>query len=1241
MRRSHSVSAILAVSLLASDSCVSTAPTQWAAYHDSAYIALCNESLLLDLAIYNPLDDPTSHKTILACSVTKARSDWEGATQAAATTGDFVEISASLELGLWGTATTDVISDTNNLTTTIQKYLRSPGNTARKNIFGQIDHVIIGVHVGSLLENSKAVDAVTNNLAEHINSVDGVFNQTVLQSCGLGGGTTLGISVNTDGDLAAVQKHMRDWSDGKCVGGFDTSEEVAHVSLLAASRLTTPSSPNNSTAAPSHSSLRVRSHQHHVHQHSHPLLHTLHARSTCSYVQVHSGDSCASLVQSCGITAAEFTEYNPASDLCSTLAVGQYVCCSKGDLPDFAPQPYANGTCYAYSVQSGDSCSALASTWTITVDEIDEFNQDTWGWMGCNDLQVGQRICLSEGISPFPAPVANAVCGPQVPGTQEPSGEDNDPGFWIDLNPCPLNACCDIWGQCGITPEYCTVTESPTGAPGTAAAGSNGCMNSCGTTVINDAVAPDEFMAVGYYESAATSRTCLNMPASAIDTTKYTHVHYGFGNITADYAISVTDSDGSFSDFKNLTGVKKIISLGGWDFSTNPATYSIFREGVTASNRDTLANNVVSFVNDNGLDGVDFDWEYPGEPDIEGIPAGNDDDGDNYLEFLTLVRSGLTSDQTVSIAAPASYWYLKAFPISDIANVVDYIIYMTYDLHGQWDYGNAFSQDGCAAGNCLRSHVNLTETMYSLAMITKAGVATNKIVVGVTSYGRSFEMTEAGCTGPMCSYTGPDSGATPGICTDQAGYIANAEINALISDNNSTQVLFDSESDSDIIVYDSVQWVAYMTNATKSTRTTYYQGFNFAGTSEWAIDLQTDVWGSAASTTWQDCNKTYATLDDIAADADNIASYCMATYIVGVQSATLDAALENYTAIINDGYDNKFKVYSDYMAELIPVELDAYMAANASKYFTCTEEKYIICCDDCESAYSCEEGCSSAKDCVTGYANVTIDCPSSIPNPDNNVEQTGIYPVHYKCTNTDYFYKDIESLLNVLSTWIHFSNLLVQIDAGCEGSPHPCTGNIYYTGFPVLVDNFTIPNPKDMISRALTNLTIINDMLQDAYVDLSVLLWTANDSAAVDSSILPTSMTSYAVQEMAKVSTEASVIEAAEKKEMILNFIFGILFLLPSLGAAIDAADLATLGRSLTIAGDVGNIGATIYGAIEDPKSAVFAVFALLVGGRDNPEDAMEEAKSSWEKLSQNEVEDLGTVLKTQVNKIDNLRGHC
>lgn len=105
------------------------------------------------------------------------------------------------------------------------------------------------------------------------------------------------------------------------------------------------------------------------------------------------------------------------------------------------------------------------------------------------------------------------------------------------------------------------------------------------------------------------------------------------------------------------------------------------------------------------------------EPDIPGPPPGADDEGTNYLAFLVVLKN-LLPGKIVSIAAPASYWYLEQFPIAQISKVVDYIVLMCYDLHGQWDYGNKWSQEGCTNGNCLRSHVNLTETKTALAMVS-------------------------------------------------------------------------------------------------------------------------------------------------------------------------------------------------------------------------------------------------------------------------------------------------------------------------------------------------------------------------------------------------------------------------------------------------------------------------------------------------------------------------------------------
>jgi len=113
---------------------------------------------------------------------------------------------------------------------------------------------------------------------------------------------------------------------------------------------------------------------------------------------------------------------------------------------------------------SGNTCASLAATWGLTVDDIEDFNKGangTWGWNGCKNLMAGMNMCLSTGKPPMPAPVWNAICGPTVPRN------DSDPipdGVNLaDLNPCPLNVCCNIWGQCGMTDDFCLEKRGETG----------------------------------------------------------------------------------------------------------------------------------------------------------------------------------------------------------------------------------------------------------------------------------------------------------------------------------------------------------------------------------------------------------------------------------------------------------------------------------------------------------------------------------------------------------------------------------------------------------------------------------------------------------------------------------------------------------------------------------------------------------------------------------------------------------
>lgn len=152
---------------------------------------------------------------------------------------------------------------------------------------------------------------------------------------------------------------------------------------------------------------------------------------------------------------------------------------------------------------------------------------------------------------------------------------------------------------------------------------------------------------------------------------------------------------------------------------------------------------------------------------------------------------------------------------------------MTYDHHGQWDYGIPWSDVGCSGGNCLRSDVNLTETMNALSMITKAGVPSNMIAVGVTSYGRSFEMTTPGCWGPDCTYTGPSSGAIAGPCTNTTGYLANGEIYAIIAANHSGVKQLVDDSHSHILVYNETQWVLFWTKCQSEAVQVFESGRNF------------------------------------------------------------------------------------------------------------------------------------------------------------------------------------------------------------------------------------------------------------------------------------------------------------------------------------------------------------------------------------------------------------------------------
>jgi hypothetical protein len=148
-------------------------------------------------------------------------------------------------------------------------------------------------------------------------------------------------------------------------------------------------------------------------------------------------------------------------------------------------------------------------------------------------------------------------------------------------------------------------TPADTGSPGTHKNNTNGCISNCGTNIISESTPAPTAMTIGYFEGYNYNRSCLYMDVSQIPSQNFTNIHFGFGTINPDFTISMDDVDANqWSKFSGNGDFpyKRVLTFGGWAFSTDPATYNIFRTGVQEANRETLALNVAQFVVGNWME---------------------------------------------------------------------------------------------------------------------------------------------------------------------------------------------------------------------------------------------------------------------------------------------------------------------------------------------------------------------------------------------------------------------------------------------------------------------------------------------------------------------------------------------------------------------------------------------------------------------------------------------------------------
>jgi len=216
---------------------------------------------------------------------------------------------------------------------------------------------------------------------------------------------------------------------------------------------------------------------------------------------------------------------------------------------------------------------------------------------------------------------------------------------------------------------------------------------------------------------------------------KYTHLIYSFAATTPSVSnVTLNGSDADllpqFVSLAKQNGVSAMVSVGGWAGSQYFST-----DVGSEENRTAFVKTITDFVQAYELDGVDFDWEYPGNQGI-GCNVVSSNDTSNFLSFLQALRADpVGSNITITASTPLTPW-VGATNVSDFADVLDWINVMNYDVWGSWDTTvgpNAPLNDTCApAADQSGSAVS------AVAKWTEAGMPSHQIVLGVASYGHSF-----------------------------------------------------------------------------------------------------------------------------------------------------------------------------------------------------------------------------------------------------------------------------------------------------------------------------------------------------------------------------------------------------------------------------------------------------------------------------------------------------------------------
>ena len=232
-----------------------------------------------------------------------------------------------------------------------------------------------------------------------------------------------------------------------------------------------------------------------------------------------------------------------------------------------------------------------------------------------------------------------------------------------------------------------------------------------------------------------------NYDPALVDAKKLTHINYAFANIVdGEPKFELTTDSVKISKLialkKSNPKLKILYSIGGWVWSNHFSHTAAYKE-----NRIKFAISSVKLMKKHGFDGVDLDWEYPGQrgEDNDFRPS----DKNNFNLLLEEIRKELekvgaidNKHYLLTIATGADQAYIDNTDLGDAHKYLDFINVMCYDFYHGW-----FFQTGHHANLYPSKKEKFTGNSGQEAIIRhiKAGVPSNKLIMGIPFYARQWK----------------------------------------------------------------------------------------------------------------------------------------------------------------------------------------------------------------------------------------------------------------------------------------------------------------------------------------------------------------------------------------------------------------------------------------------------------------------------------------------------------------------